>query len=77
MSNSYTIFVGDLSVYCTKDDLIQVFSTFGPIKDIRIKQDEETGKYLSYGFVEFEHVSSAVNVLRTMNGYVLCGRPMR
>lgn len=74
---SYSLFVGDLSIYCTKDDLEKVFSTFGPITDVRIKQDEKTGKNLSYGFVDFANVSSALNVLKNMNGFVLCGRPLR
>jgi RNA recognition motif-containing protein len=69
--------VGDLSIYCTKEELESVFCVFGPIRDIRIKCDELTGKNLSYGFIEFESVTSAVNVLTRMNGYVLCGRPMR
>ncbi len=77
MSSAYTLFVGDLSIYCTKEDIERAFSPFGTIKDIRIKKDEQTGKYLSYGFVEFEEVSAAVNALQNMNGYVLCGRPMR
>ncbi len=76
-SSSYTLFVGDLSIYCTKEELESVFNVFGPIRDIRIKCDELTGKNLSYGFIEFESVTSAVNVLTRMNGYVLCGRPMR
>ncbi len=76
-SCAYTLFVGDLSIYCSREDLENVFSRFGSIKDIRIKRDEETGKNLSYGFVEFEHVSCAADALQHMNGYVLCGRPLR
>jgi len=76
-NTSYSLFIGDLSVFCTREDLKQLFSPFGLITDIRIKQDMNTGKKLSYGFVEFDNINSALNVLRTMNGYVLCGRPMR
>ncbi len=73
----YTLFVGDLSIYATKEDLVKVFSSFGTIQDVRIKRDDATGKNLSYGFIEFQNVSSAVDVLKSMNGFVLCGRPMR
>ncbi len=72
-----TLFIGDLAVYCTRDNLETAFSAFGAIKSIRIKKDEKSGKCLAYGFIEFEHVGSAVNALQQMNGYVLCGRPLR
>lgn len=75
--STYSLFLGDLSVFCTKEDLEQLFSPFGTITDIRIKQDMNTGKKLSYGFVEFDNINSAINVLKNMNGYVLCGRPLR
>lgn len=65
---SYGLFLGDLSVYCTKSDLERLLAPFGPITDIRIKQDFSTGKKLSYGFVEFVHMDSAMAVMNTLNG---------
>jgi RNA recognition motif-containing protein len=72
-----TLFIGDLSIFCTIQDIEKVFSTFGPIVDIRIKRDENTNKNLSYGFVKYVLVNSAEQALNNLNGFVLCGRPMR
>lgn len=76
MSN-YSLFLGDLSVFCTREDIENVFSQFGRVTDVRIKEDLHTGKKLSYGFVEFDNINSTMNALNSMNGFVLCGRPLR
>ena len=74
---SSTLFLGDLAAYCSNDSLWQMFSPFGRIVDIRIKHDSNTGKNLAYGFVEFEHIHSAINAMNSLNGHICCGRPLK
>ena len=54
-----TLFVGDLSVYCSENDLQTLFSQFGPIEKITIKRGVSGSTNLSYGFVKFYHRESA------------------
>lgn len=77
-----TIYVGNLPWDATEDDLSALFEEFGPIVDVRIIQDPESGLSRGYGFVEFprrEQVPIAVAALngRELNGRTLAISPAR
>jgi RNA recognition motif-containing protein len=76
-SQSFCLFLGDLSYFCGENDLQNVFQRFGYIEDVRIIRNKTTKKSLSYGFIEFATASSAVNALKEMNGAIVCGRAIR
>ena len=71
-----TLFLGDLSVYCTEEDIYQFFGQFGTIEKIRLKH-ATNNKNLSYGFVTYTSREVAVRVLQTMNGQLFLGRALR
>lgn len=73
-SHSRTLYVGDLSVYCTEKDLGQVFSTFGPVESVHIRR---ATAQIAYGFVRFKHRASAEAALASMQSTILMGRPLR
>ena len=73
----FTLFVGDLSIFCTETDLREAFSAFGELSEVKIIRCEETKKNLSYGFVKFAETESAVKAIDELNGSMLCGRPLR
>jgi RNA recognition motif-containing protein len=75
--NNYTLFVGDLSIFCTEDDVREAFATYGEPLEVKIIRCEETKKNLSYGFVKFATSEAAMNAIEALNGTMLCGRPMR
>jgi RNA recognition motif-containing protein len=75
--NNYTLFVGDLSIFCTEDDVREAFATYGEPLEVKIIRCEETKKNLSYGFVKFATSEAATNAIEALNGTMLCGRPMR
>ena len=53
------IFVGNLPLEVTENDLMDFFSKFGEIKKITLPKDMYTGKLRGFGFIEFKMVESA------------------
>eukprot|EP01032_Pedospumella_encystans_P025922 gene25922-29282_t len=76
-SMQYTLFVGDLSIFCTEEDLRELFEQYGELAEVKIIRCEETKKNLSYGFVKFVDTEAAVKANEELNGTLLCGRPLR
>ena len=76
-SQKCSLFVGDLSIFCTEKDLVNTFSTFGSIVDVKVMRCEETHKNLCYGFVKFSATNVAIKAMQEMNGKLLHGRPLR
>lgn len=74
---TYCLFLGDLSLFCNEDDISATFSQFGQLADVRIKRNKTTKRNLSYGFVEYVSMDSAVMAMNEMNGKVFCGRALR
>jgi RNA recognition motif-containing protein len=72
-----SLFVGDLPKFCNEMDLEQLFAGFGPIIDVKIKRNINTGKTLSYGFVTFSSEASAAEALRRTDGTMFYGRKLR
>lgn len=75
--STYCLFLGDLSLFCNEDDISATFSQFGQLADVRIKRNKTTKRNLSYGFVEYLAMDSAVTAMNEMNGKVFCGRALR
>lgn len=72
-----SLFLGDLSKFCTEADLEKIFSQFGEINQIRIMRNTNTGKALSYGFISFMSNECAASAMENLNGISLHGRTMR
>lgn len=72
-----SLFIGDLAIFCTEEDIRRMFSPFGEISEVKIIKSEETSRNLSYGFITFVTVEAAAEALSRLNGQLLCGRPMR
>lgn len=75
--NRCSLFVGDLAIFCTELDLERMFAPYGSITEIKIMRSEETYRNLSYGFVKFSSFESAQQAMNALDGFLLCGRPMR
>lgn len=74
---SCTIFVGNIAVFCSEADLHAHFTTCGEIAEIRLARSEDMSKHLSYGFIRYSLIQSAQLAIQTMNGTILCGRPLK
>lgn len=74
---SFCLFLGDISLFCTEEDLTNAFAVFGDLVDVRIKKNKATKKNLSYGFVEYASEASAMAAIQNMNGKLVCGRILK
>jgi RNA recognition motif-containing protein len=72
-----SLFIGDLPKFCNESDLEQLFAAYGPILDVKIKRNVNTGKTLSYGFVTLSTEALAADALRATDGAMFLGRKLR
>eukprot|EP01038_Epipyxis_sp_PR26KG_P009995 gene9995-13447_t len=77
ISNYYTLFLGDLSAFCTDDDIHELFSPYGNIAEIRIMKSKKTKLSLGYGFVRYFTLVDATNALNGMSNASLKGRKIQ
>lgn len=71
-----SIFFGNLSYFCTGDDLRALASPFGVTKKCHICRSPN-GDSLFYGFVEFEEDLDVDAVVRSLNNTLFMGRVLR
>jgi hypothetical protein len=78
-SSSDTLFLGDLSRYCSENQIKEFFISYGiSIREVKIaRAPERPEKSLSYGFVTMASPEEALWVLENLQGALLCGRPLR
>ncbi|KAI6014828.1 hypothetical protein BKA83DRAFT_4345131 [Pisolithus microcarpus] len=65
-ANEREVYVAGLSKFTTKDDLRGLFSTYGPVKDIRLAEDRN-GQLKGFAFVEFQNEADARAALSANN----------
>jgi RNA recognition motif. (a.k.a. RRM, RBD, or RNP domain) len=71
-----TLFLGDLSRFCTEIELEELFSQYGQVQEIKISRTS-TGISLGYGFISMAERSQAEEAMVKLRGSVLSGRPIR
>lgn len=71
---SEKIFVGGLSWDTDDSGLQRAFETFGPVEDVRVVTDRDTGRSRGFGFVTFSKAGDAAKAIAEMNGRELDGR---
>jgi RNA recognition motif-containing protein len=71
------IYVGNLSLDSTKEDLEQFFSSAGTVKEVLIIQDRDTGRSKGFGFVTFATRQEANNAVDVLNGKELQSRSLK
>ena len=71
---SVRLFVGNLPYEVTEPDLREFFSTVGPLSNVIIPVDRETGKRRGFAFVEFSDPAHAEEASRRLNNQSFKGR---
>ena len=74
---SDTLFIGNISFDATNDIVGEEFSNYGTITRVSLPTDRDTGELKGFGYVGFSSVEEAQEAMNNMNGYNLCGRPIR
>lgn len=70
------LYVGNLSYNVTEEDLRELFSQAGEIKEVTLIMDRDTRRPKGFGFVEFVTQVDAEKAVRMFNGHELEGRAL-
>jgi cold-inducible RNA-binding protein len=70
------IFVGNLDITVTEQQLQELFAAHGTIETITIVKDRDTGEPRGIAFVEMTQSAEAQGAISALDGTMLNGRPM-
>ena len=70
------LFVGNVLLTATKEDLRQLLETYGRVLFARISTDRVTGRPRGFGFVVMPNTSEAQAAIAALHGTSLEGRPL-
>lgn len=70
------LFVGGLNWRTTNEDLKQKLEEFGPVTDVHIVTDRDTGDSRGFGFVTMADRKDAAQAIRKLHGQELDGRTL-
>lgn len=73
--NSAKVFVGNLSFFCGRNELENLFSACGSIENIHLCTSE-TGETMHFAFVTFGNEDQAIHAMKTLNNSLFMGRNM-
>jgi hypothetical protein len=71
------VFVGNLDYNTTKEELQQLFSAAGTVKDVFLPTDRETRRPRGFAFVELGSDEEAAQAIEKFNNYQMGGRSLR
>lgn len=75
--SEFVLFVGGLPPNCAEGDLWGLFSEFGPVQDLAVKEKFE-GNYVElYSLVTYSEEVCAANALRSLNGFNFYGYQLK
>ena len=77
MSDKNDVFVGNVTFNTTEEQLRDIFSFVGPVKNIRILQDKDTGRPKGFAFIEYFDANTALAAIRRLDQTELNGRKLR
>lgn len=71
------MFVGNIPYDATEATLGELFAEAGPVRELRLVADRDSGKLRGYGFVEYDDYATAMSAVRNLNGREYNGRALR
>jgi RNA recognition motif-containing protein len=71
------VFVGNLPFSCSAEELSDLLSEVGPVSDVHLVTDRETGRPRGFAFVTFESADAAREAIEKFDGQDFGGRPLR
>ena len=74
---STRLYVGNLSFNTTDETIRQQFGALGPVTDVHVVTDRDTGRPRGFAFVTMGSPADAQRAISELNGAMLDGRPLR
>ena len=71
------IYVGNLSLHRTSDDLKTMFGEFGEVQEAKVIINHQTNQSKGFGFVEMPSNSEADQAIKALNGKLMDGRNIK
>ena len=71
------IYVGNLAYATTDEELKALFGEYGPVKNVNIIKDRESGNSKGFGFVEMESAEDAQKAISAIDGSEVGGRNLK
>ncbi|MFW5883308.1 MAG: RNA recognition motif domain-containing protein, partial [Verrucomicrobiota bacterium] len=71
------VFVGNLPFNITAEELTELMSEAGPVEDVYMVADRETGRPRGFAFVTFDSPETAQAAIEKFEGHEIEGRPLR
>ncbi|WWD15639.1 hypothetical protein CI109_100061 [Kwoniella shandongensis] len=72
-----TVFVANIPYDVSEEQLANVFSEAGPVSNVEIKFDPQTGRSKGYAFVQFYDEATALSAVRNLQEAPVNGRNLR
>lgn len=73
---NFKMYVGNISFQCTEEDLFEMFGTMGPVGDVSLVRDQETGRPRGFGFITMRNQEDGERAIKELDGAELKGRNM-
>jgi len=73
----WIIFVTGLDQEAQEDDILDVFSEYGPVKSIHVHLDIQTGFCKGYALIEYNEKSEAQDAINALHGTTLLGKSLK
>lgn len=71
------LYVGNLQWGATDQDLIDLFSGIGPVDNVRVLREPDTGRSRGFGFVSFADRAHGEQAIKDFDNFEFRGRPLR
>lgn len=71
-----SLFVGDISFFCTEADLVRLFEHYGRVLHVEVRRNA-AGESLRHGFAELENVDAAQRAINDLHSSKYLGRRIR
>ncbi len=77
ISNPLELFVGNLSYFCTEEDLYELFNQFVNVTSVRVMRADDKKRSLMFGFVTVSVLQEVDMMANLLNGHLFMGRQLR
>lgn len=74
--NGQKLYIGNLSFDATEEDVSELFSTHGEVKEVKIVTDRYTGRPRGFAFVEMMTSEGASSAKNALDGQQFHGRDL-
>ena len=71
------MYVGNLPFQTTKEEIEEVFSEHGPVADVHVPLDRESGRPRGFAFVTMESKEGMISAIKALDGAELGGRNLK